>query len=343
MEILDASNQLSPWSAPRDPDLIFPMRSYEKLLLDLGWEDPLAWLQHWIERGAVNLAYSAWPPNIRTDWLWGLGLPFLSDLEQYIATQEHQIILGISGLPGCGKTSFGKWIEAAAVELDWSVSVMSMDDFYLPGTQLDQAMAGNPWNVPRGLPGSHSIDLFEQTIDTWMKKGDLCAPQFDKALRNGRGDRSGWRLTSPKILVIEGWFLGCATTHLDSYNVSIVNESTPPLLISEYEYRSVVQASLERYQFLWKKFGRIWHLKASEFNATSLWKSQQEMNMQEERGASLKGKSLDSFIRMIQTSIPKRCLQSIDCSVVAQLSRSREITWVGTKATETLMEEKTTS
>ena len=82
----------------------------------------------------------------------------------------------------------------------------------------------------------------------------------------------------------------------------------------------VVQASLERYQFLWKKFGRIWHLKASEFNVTSLWKSQQEMNMQQEKGAFLMGKSLDSFIRMIETSIPKRCLQSIDSSVVVKLN-----------------------
>jgi len=343
VEILDISNQLSPWSEPRDPNLLFPITSYEKLLFELGWEDPLAWLQHWMDRGGLNLAYSAWPPNIKTDWLWGLGLPFLSDLEQHIANQEHQIILGISGLPGCGKTSFGKWIEAAAAELNWSVSVISMDDFYLPGPQLDKAMAGNPWNVPRGLPGSHSIDLFEETIDSWMKKGDLFAPQFDKALRNGRGDRCGWRRSSPQVLVIEGWFLGCSTTQLDTYDVSIANESAPSLLISEYEYRSVVQAALERYQFLWMKFGRIWHLKASEFNSTSLWKSQQERNMQEERGASLIGKSLDSFIRMIQTSIPKKSLESIDCTVVAKLSRSRAITWVGTKATETLMKEKAMS
>ena len=334
MKILDTSTPLTPWSEPRDPDLMFPMRSYEQLLYDLGWEDPLAWLHHWIERGGLNLACSAWPPNIRTNWLWGLCLPFLSEIEQYIGNQEHQIILGISGLPGCGKTTFGKWIEAVAAELDWSVSVISMDDFYLPGPQLDIAMAGNPWNVPRGLPGSHSIDLFEQTIDSWMKKGDLCAPQFDKALRNGRGDRCGWRRTSPNILVIEGWFLGCSTTQLDSYNVSMMNENTPPLLLSEHEYRSVVQASLQRYQFLWKKFGRIWHLKASEFDATSLWKSQQEMNMQEERGASLKGNSLDSFIRMIQTSIPKRSLQSIDSSVVVKLNRARSITWVGKKGNE---------
>ena len=118
-------------------------------------------------------------------------------------------IILVCGLPGSGKTTFGKWLEVATTNLGWPVKVISMDDYYLPSSELDKAMYGNPWNVPRGLPGSHSIELLEDSIDTWLDTGDLHAPQFDKALREGRGDRCGWQDSQPKILVLEGWFLGC--------------------------------------------------------------------------------------------------------------------------------------
>ena len=100
-----------------------------------------------------------------------------------------------------------------------------MDDFYLPARQMAKAMLGNPWNVPRALPGSHSIQLLEDNIDLWMENGLFDSPQFDKAMRNGMGDRSGWRRIKPQVLVIEGWFLGCSTTdnHLQINNHDELN------------------------------------------------------------------------------------------------------------------------
>jgi len=150
---------LSPWSNPIDPFIKFQRKDLEKLLFELGWIDPKAWLAHWLKRDGVNLASYAWHPNARSDWIWGLGLPLLSDIERYLTKEEVPVLFGISGLPGCGKTSFGKWLEAAAIELNWPLNVISMDDFYLPSNQLDKAMSGNPWKVPRALPGSHSIQL----------------------------------------------------------------------------------------------------------------------------------------------------------------------------------------
>ena len=149
---IDRSEQLSPWSDPVDPDVIFPIEEYEPLLFDLGWSSPSSWIYHWLKRDGMRLAFGCWPKNVRSDWIWGLGLPFLSDVERYLETNNTPVLFGISGLPGCGKTSFGRWIEGAARELNWPITVVSMDDFYMPAGQLQRAMEGNPWNVSRGFP-----------------------------------------------------------------------------------------------------------------------------------------------------------------------------------------------
>ncbi len=315
----------SPWSNPIDPDIFYPIPPYTKLLNSFNWQNETKWLNHWLKRGGINLASSAWPLGTKNDWAWGLGLPFLSDIELFNG-KEERILFGISGLPGCGKTSFGRWLEAAANELDWPLKVISMDDFYLDSKALDKAMAGNPWNAPRGLPGSHSIELLEETIENWRRTGKLKAPRFDKALRDGLGDRCGWSNSNPKILVIEGWFLGCAIAEDKN---KLIN--TIPISSREKDYQFIVQSALENYQPIWGKFKRIWHIKAIDFSSTRQWKSEQEINLQKERGASLKGDSLNLFIRMIETAIPQKDLQSIKSNVLVKLSCSRQLKWVGIK------------
>ena len=319
----------SPWSNPRDPQVFFEIDSYNKLLESLGWSDHREWLNLWLNRGGLELASSNWPLETKSDWIWGLGLPFLSDIERYIFNKKTRTLLGISGLPGCGKTSFGKWIEAASFELNWPVKVISMDDFYLPYPELQQAMLGNPWGAPRALPGSHAIKLMEETIETWESTGNLKAPQFDKALRGGNGDRSGWHFSKPKILVIEGWFLGCSLSSDLNNSGNIVLEYKQSITPAEKEYKVIVQKALRPYQPIWEKFERIWHIKSIDFSSMKKWKIQQEMNLQRDRGASLQAESLELFLRMIEIAIPQADLQSIKSDVLVKLNTSREIKWVG--------------
>ena len=103
----------------------------------------------------------------------------------------------------------------------------------------------------------------------------------------------------------------------------------------EKDYQFVVQSALKSYQPIWQKFRRIWHIQAIDFKSTRLWKSQQEMNLQKERGASIKGEPLDLFIRMIETAIPQKDLQSIKSDVLAQLNSSRQIKWIGMNENKT--------
>ncbi len=303
-------------------DIIRPFNSFNLLLRDLGWE-PSEWFNYWLENRGEDLAKSYLAEGTKLDWVWGLGLPFLSDIKRFLLKKNKRSLFGISALPGCGKTTFGKWLEASAEELDISLKVLSMDDFYLPGTELEIAMSSNPWKVPRALPGSHSIELLETAIDQWLNTGLLNAPQFDKSLRNGLGDRSGWIRTNPDVLVLEGWFLGCRPS--SSYLKENKDKLTPSLTEEEKEYRKKVQQLLINYLSTWEKLDRIWHIKAIDFASTSQWKVEQEQRMLSNRGAALEGQPLISFVRMIQASIPQQSLMHIDCDVVIEINKHRDI------------------
>ena len=102
-----------------------PADDQHRLLKFLGIENFEEWRQSWIRQHA-NLGLDAWHPNSSADWLWSLGLPILS-----LACKEpaRKRLIGLSALPGCGKSSLGIWLESAARNLGLSLQVISIDDF----------------------------------------------------------------------------------------------------------------------------------------------------------------------------------------------------------------------
>ncbi len=318
----------SPWSVPDENEIGFSLLEYESLLYELGYNEPLKWANQWIALGGSSFNSNVWPASTKFDWVWGIGFPLLTDLANHLATSSYRHIIGLSGLPGTGKTSLGKWLEAASKALNCSICVISIDDFYLPSCELVKAMEGNPWNVPRGLPGSHDIKLLKETLVRWLNTGELLSPQFDKALRGGCGDRSGWRKFKPQILVIEGWFLGCHDLVSQKSSLS-KNSLIPPLSTAEKSYRELVQISLREYLPIWEIFTRIWHLRPEHFHYAASWKEQQEKQMMNERGAALNGADLNAFIRMIFSAIPQESIINIPANVVVNLNEDRSINSIG--------------
>ena len=191
---------------------------------------------------------------------------------------------------------------------------------------MDIAMNGNPWNVPRGFPGSHSIELLNQSLDTFLKTGFLKTPVFDKSLRNGKGDRSGWIEAKTKVLILEGWFVGCEPIS-NLFQIDNIYEDKFNLCLSQFEkdFRFTIQKSLINYSQIWKKFDKIWHLKSSRFDNTILWKSQQEEEMIKQKGSGLKGNRLSDFIRMIQVSIPQETYEFINSDTTIVVDQNRRI------------------
>ena len=166
-------------------EFLFPFHTYRLFLEGLSI-NPSIFYQKWSNVQVQSITDKYWKINQRSDWKWSLTFPFFSLLENYINTINNPIIIGFSGLPGSGKSTLGNWIDSVARELSLDIKVISLDDFYLPGQEMDVAMTGNPWNVPRGFPGSHSLDLLNQSLDVLLKTGVLNSPTFDKSLRDGK-------------------------------------------------------------------------------------------------------------------------------------------------------------
>ena len=306
-------------------DFIFDHDSYFLFLNNLSI-NPLLFFNKWSDINTQTIINKYWKINTKSDWKWSLTLPFFTLLENYVNTTNNPIIIGFSGLPGSGKSTLGSWINSVSRELSLDIKVISLDDFYLPGYEMDIAMKGNPWNVPRGFPGSHSIDLLNQSLETFLGTGVLSCPTFDKSLRDGKGDRSGWHEIKTKVLILEGWFVGCEpVSNLININDTSEDEFNSSLSQCERDYRILIQESLIKYSNIWKKLHKVWHLKSSKFNNIILWKSLQEDEMIKLKGTGLKGKNLSNFIRMIQASIPQKSLSYITSNTIVEINQNRRI------------------
>ena len=312
-------------------EFLFPFDTY-CLFLERMSINPILFLTKWSDKNRQYIIDRYWNKGTKLDWKWSLSFPLFSLLEKYIDNIINPIIIGFSGLPGSGKSTLGFWIDSVARELNLDIKVISLDDFYLPGKEMDIVMNGNPWNVPRGFPGSHSIELLNQSLDTFLGTGVLNCPTFDKSLREGKGDRSGWCEYKPKVLILEGWFVGCEPiSNLMEIDYLYEDEFNLCLSKIEKEFRLSIQKSLIKYSKIWKKFDKIWHLKSSKFNNTIIWKTQQEEEMIKLKGSGLKDKRLNDFIRMIQTSIPQQSLSYINSDTTIEINQDRRINNLHTK------------
>ena len=224
----------------KDLDINFPLEKFEKLIIDIGWESLDDWFNFWNNKRNILSIDQYWNNKVNDDWIWGLALPLLSQAYKLQNNFSDRKIIGISALPGTGKTTLGKWLEAISLKLNFKIAVISIDDFYLPSNEMKLAIKNNPWNVSRGFPGSHSVKLMHEKLLNWKINGELNVRVFDKSLRNGLGDRSHWRLDNPDLLILEGWFLGIKP-HPIQINDSSINRIN--LSFQESSYIKIILRS----------------------------------------------------------------------------------------------------
>ena len=310
----------------KDLNIEFPLDDFEKLISQMGWETLHEWFMFWNLKKEILSIDKFWNDKVNDDWIWGLALPLLSQAYKFNTDSPDRKIIGISALPGTGKTTLGKWLENISLKLKFKIAVISIDDFYLPSNEMELAIKNNPWNVSRGFPGSHSIDLMNEKLLKWKTEGQLNVPVFDKSLRNGLGDRSHWREETPDLLIIEGWFLGVKPLSNDSLNSEIIS---PQLSSLEASYRDNIQSNLYHYIDIWNLIDQIWHLKPLKFEYMNEWKSNQEKNMFVTRGSSLKDNKLSDFLRMLNVSIPHESFDLISSDVLLLINQDRKLINVG--------------
>ena len=310
----------------KDLDINFPLDKFEKLIIDIGWESLDDWYNFWNHQKSILSIDQYWKNKVNDDWIWGLALPLLSQAYKIQNNSFDRKIIGISALPGTGKTTLGKWLEAISLKLNFKIAVISIDDFYLPSDEMKFAIKNNPWNVSRGFPGSHSVNLMHEKLLNWKINGELNVPVFDKSLRNGLGDRSHWRSDNPDLLIIEGWFLGIQPI-LNEANYQYINSEE--LSPHEIFYRNKIQKNLETYLEIWSLIDNIWHLKPLRFEYMNIWKTNQEKEMFLQKGSSLKDKQLSNFLRMLNVSIPHESFDFLNSYALLIIDQERNLVNAG--------------
>jgi len=306
----------------KELDINFPIDKFERLIIDIGWESLDDWIYFWNNKKNILSIDQFWNYKVNDDWIWGLALPLLSQAYYLQNNFSDRKIIGISALPGTGKTTLGKWLETISLKLNFKIAVISIDDFYLPSEEMKLVIKNNPWNVSRGFPGSHSVKLMREKLLNWKINGELNVPVFDKSLRNGLGDRSHWRLDNPDLLIIEGWFLGIEPLSVAVNSQSINSEG---LSSNEASYRLNIQDNLIQYLDVWSLIDNIWHLKPLKFEYMNLWKSNQEKEMLLKRGNALQDEKLSNFLRMLNVSIPHKCFDFINSYALLLIDQERKI------------------
>ena len=301
----------------------FPLDNYEILIKEISGLKLDEWINFW-EKETLILSYVSeyYGNKWRDDWLWGVVLPLLYDVCNPTKYKIKRKVIGLSALPGTGKTTLGLLIKRLSLKMNMKVSVVSMDDFYLPFSEMNLAIKNNPWNVSRGFPGSHSTYLIEDRILEWMNSGIFNYPVFDKSLRNGLGDRSSWEIEFPEVLILEGWFLG--VNQISSQEIPKEKVKTY-LRDEEVEYRSKIQNNLKEYFKIWKLIEKIWQIKPKEFSYMDDWKSGQENEMLKIKGSALVDNKLTNFIRMLNFSIPQESFNEINSRYKVILNKNREL------------------
>ena len=310
----------------KDLNINFPLEKFENLIINFGWKSLDEWYIYWADKKNILSINKFWSNKVNDDWIWGLALPLLSQSYKFHKNFTNKKIIGISALPGTGKTTLGKWLEATSLKMNFKISVISIDDFYLPSSEMKLAIENNPWNVSRGFPGSHSVELLREALLNWKINGKLEVPVFDKSLRNGLGDRSHWRLDDPDLLIIEGWFLGVLPSDNDINSTNIKPLDLRP---EENSYRVKIQSNLNEYLDIWRLIDSIWHLKPLEFEYMNLWKTTQEKEMLLKKGSALQDKKLANFLRMLNVSLPHESFEDISSDVLLLINQNRKLIEVG--------------
>ena len=81
------------------------------LLASLGWNSFDDWWNRWEREGGLDLARNQWNVLVDDDWITFVALPLLSRVERALQSGQ-QVVLGVSALPGCGKSTLCSWIKA---------------------------------------------------------------------------------------------------------------------------------------------------------------------------------------------------------------------------------------
>ena len=189
-------------------------------------------------------------------------------------------LVGLSGLPGSGKSTFARQLASVANAGGVATQVLALDDFYFGRRdRMHLARSVHPLLATRGVPGTHDVALLARTLGDLARASARCPariPRFDKG-RDTRLPPSRWRDVgeSPRLVVLEGWCVGVPAQP--------ANVLVRPLNVLERDedrdgrWRRWVNAQLaDAYAGLWRQLAMLIALEAPNFAVVARWRDEQE-------------------------------------------------------------------
>ena len=289
-------------------------------------------LPHW--QAALLRRHQLGTPYLETALRW--YIPLVDALLAHQKGAERPLLVAINGSQGSGKTTLGDFLCAALQELHRvSALSLSLDDFYLPRSErLALAQTVHPLLATRGVPGTHDMNLLQQTVQGLLDPASaagLALPQFDKAM-DDRVAQAHWKRvhTPPAIILLEGWCLGATAQSGESLSkpVNDLERSED----ADGRWRAYVNEALAAdFPPLYACVDQWVMLQAPSFECVYHWRQEQEEKLAAARGG-MGGRMLDATAlhRFIQhyERLTRHCLATLPPRVhhLFTLDRQREIT-----------------
>eukprot|EP00921_Rhytidocystis_pertsovi_P014143 GHVQ01023048.1.p1 GENE.GHVQ01023048.1~~GHVQ01023048.1.p1 ORF type:complete len:429 (-),score=51.07 GHVQ01023048.1:959-2062(-) len=217
-------------------------------------------------------------------------------LEKY-RTKQETLMVGMSAPQGCGKTTLGAVLQHLfSLEAVPCVAV-SLDDFYLPHDELRILSPDNPLLHMRGNPGTHDVSMLCRCMQQLKDGVELCVrlPGYDKAARQGQGDRSdAYKEVHVKdigsgVVLLEGWMMGFRSISDDEVTEESIIQATEDVLSDlprddRLKYWREVNRYLSGYHDVWDMLD-VWVVfEVACIDWIFKWRLEQERGLARKKG-----------------------------------------------------------
>lgn len=248
-------------------------------------------------------------------------LPLARELAEEVRGGELKIV-GISGSQGSGKSTLAAFLAAILSQHERLRCIaLSMDDFYLRRAERAAlAKTVHPLLMTRGVPGTHDIPLFLQTLHALRDgEGPVTVPRFDKAL-DDRKAPDGWEQTQAPmdIIIVEGWCL--KTPPQDALALQTPINELEANEDSDAIWRTFVNEQLQGpYRELFDQIDLLIFLQAPSFASVYRWRG-----LQEQKLIGQLGKGADPERTMDDTQL-RRFIQHFERLTLVNLEKLPDI------------------
>jgi D-glycerate 3-kinase len=229
--------------------------------------------------------------------LYGYYIPLSRKLYHESNNSTKPMVIGIQAHQGCGKTTFCD-IMKYILNNYYNVHTksLSIDDIYLPHSELQKIKQNDPRFKYRGPPGTHDLSLGIETVQK-VRTLDYGfeLPKYDKKLNQGLGDRckEGELIDKPiDVFILEGWFLGAEPVGDDILRQGVDDEA--------YEFRKTIRDCLVPYTNIWRLVDQWIVLRPLKFKYSRKWRVEAErVNKQ-----GMSYKQINEFVDYFWNALP---------------------------------------